>query len=235
MCSVSTQFKFYTSDNALAEQFTEIQDILRERRGEVLADRMHSPKRKRLIMKASLNGIPYVIKQEFFIFRFDRTLKTFLFGSDAKAIFRLSKHAQENGFSGIPKTYFVAERFSKGILRETISVTEFLEGQGISMPIGDNIKTELRTLITQCHNLGIISGDIQLGNFICTKQGLKMIDFRGKKVIPWLAKTRDLLQLERVFGIPYEGRRGLAGRIFFALLSCRNCVRKLLGKEVIPD
>lgn len=226
-----SNFKYQSINESFLEHISDILHILRERRGEVLADRMNAPKRKRLIMKATLNGIPYIIKQELFIFRFDRSLKTFLFGSDARAIFNLSLKAQKNGFHGIPRTYLVAERFSKGILRETISVTEFLEGSELSLPLEPELATELDALVTQCHANGIISGDIQLSNFIRTPGGLKMIDFRGKKVIPWLAKTRDRLQIERLFGIPYRGGR----KIFFALHACRNGFRRLLGKEIIPD
>lgn len=235
MSENATPFEFYYSDSRFAEQFPQIRAALRERRGEVLGDRMDSPKRKRLILKVNLNGNFYVIKQEFFIFRFDRSLKAFLFGSDARAVFKVSRHAQEQSFSGIPKTFFVAERFSKGVLRETISVTEFLEGSGLSLPLEPELARELETLITRCHALGIISGDIQTANFIRTPEGLKLIDFRGKKVIPWLAKIRDRIQIQRVFGIKYDGRDSLSGKIFFALLACRNAVRKIFGKEKIPD
>lgn len=235
MSQRASTFKFYCSDPFFAGKFSEIQTALRERTGAILGDRMDSPKRKRLILKVNLNGKFYVVKQEFFIFRFDRSLKAFLFGSDARAVFNVSRHAQEQNFSGIPKTFFVAERFSKGVLRETVSVTEFLEGSGLSLPLEPELARELETLITHCHALGIISGDIQTANFIRTPEGLKLIDFRGKKVIPWLAKIRDRIQIQRVFGIKYEGRDSLPGKIFFALLACRNAVRKLFGKEKIPD
>ena len=63
-----SQFKFYYSDPFFAENFPVIQSALRERSGEILGDRMNSPKRKRLIKKVKLNGKFYVVKQEFFPF-----------------------------------------------------------------------------------------------------------------------------------------------------------------------
>lgn len=227
-------FKGWSVDENFATCFDSAQAILRERNGQVLADRMDSPRRKRLILKATIAGTPIVIKHEFFVFRFDRSIKAFLFGSDARNIFKLCVKAWRRGFRKIPRTYLVAEKFSGGILRESISVTEFLQGDSPLPPFDETLKNEIGQLITDCHANGIISGDIQFDNFIITQDGVKLIDFRGNKVFPWLAKARDRIQLERVFGIPNQSC-GFSEKIFTVQHFLRNTVRKLRGKPLIED
>lgn len=227
-------FKVRSSDERFFRLFEEIREALRVRSGTVLADRMDSPKRKRIVLKCEFLGMPVVIKQEFFIFRFDRTLKAFLLGSDAGNIFKTCRRAEKKGFGKFPKIYLAAEKFSFGILRETISVTEFLEGKSLQSPLSEELKAEIGRLMADCHANGIISGDIQFENFIETPDGVKLIDFRGNKVFPWLSKARDRLQLERVFGIPNYAR-GFAEKVFAVLHCLRNIGRKLRGKPSIED
>ena len=190
---------------------------------------MDAPKRKRLILKTEIAGTPVVIKRELFVFRFDRSLKAFLFGSDAKNIFKITRRARERGFTKIPKTFLVAEKFSGGILKETISVTEFLDGAPLRPPISPDRAEEIKNLLTESHAHGIISGDVQFDNFMVTPDGIKLIDFRGNKVFPWLAKARDRLQLEFTLGIPV-GKYGIAEKLFLFLNFLRNFYRKLYGK-----
>lgn len=230
----SSDFRIFCSDENFAATFDEIRSMLRERRGEVLRDAMDHPTRARLILKTKIAGVPVVIKHELFIFRFDRSVKAFLFGSDARNIFRLSERARADGFQGIPRTFLVAERFSRGILRETISVTEFLDGASPSSPCSRETQDAIAALMRECHARGIISGDVCPDNFLLTRDGMKLIDFRGGKVFPCLAKARDRLQLERVFGIPNRSRE-LPERIFIAQHSLRNLGRRLRGKEQTCD
>ncbi|MBQ9758783.1 MAG: hypothetical protein IJW12_03320, partial [Opitutales bacterium] len=143
--STSDGFKIFCSEKKFADEFETARKILLERSGEILGDRMDAPKRKRLIIKAQIAGTPVVLTRELFVFRFDRAIKAFLCGSDAKNIFKLSCRARERGFTKIPKTFLVAEKFSGGILRETISVTEFLEGRGLRPPFSPALIEEVRT------------------------------------------------------------------------------------------
>lgn len=234
MKATASDFRIFCSDESFAAAFDEIRSTLRERRGEILRDAMGHPTRKRLVLKTRIAGVPVVLKHEFFIFRFDRSVKAFLFGSDARSIFRVSERARERGFRGIPRTFLVAERFSRGVLRETISATEFLEGESPSLPCSRETQDAIAALIRECHARGIISGDVCPDNFLLTREGVKLIDFRGGKVFPCLAKARDRLQLERVFGIPNRSR-GLPERIFIAQHSLRNLGRRLRGKEQTRD
>lgn len=222
-------FKVFCSEEKFAPEFETVRNALLNRTGKILGDRMDAPKRKRLIILATIAGTPVVLKRELFVFRFDRSLKALLFGSDAKNIFNLSLRAQEHGFKKIPKTFLIAEKFSGGVLRETISVTEFLEGNALRPPFSPKRIEEIKNLLTECHQNGIISGDIQFDNFIATPEGIKLIDFRGNKIFPWLAKARDRLQLEFTFEISLE-KYGLAEKFFLTQNRFRNFCRKLRGK-----
>lgn len=231
---LSDGFRVYFSDAAFPARFDEIRTILRERRGRVLADKMDAPRRKRLVLAAEIAGTVVVLKHEFFVFRFDRSLKSFFFGSDARNILKVCECARERGFGKIPRIFLAAERFSTGILRESILVTEFLEGAAPEIPLSRERAAEMSALMSECHAHGIISGDVQYGNFIATPDGLKLIDFRGNTVFPWLAKARDRIQLERVFGVKTR-RGGAAESIFLFQNTLRNLIRRLRGKEPIPD
>ena len=227
-------FSVFYSDEKFAEAFPRIREVLDTRAGQILGDRMDAPKRKRLIVKAEIAGIPVVLKRELFVFRFDRSIKAFLFGSDAKNIFRISTHARKRGFTKIPQTFLVAEKFSRGVLREAISVTEFLEGSALQLPLPDSASRKISALLAECHAHGIISGDVQTDNFIKTAEDIKLIDFRGNKVFPWLSQARDRIQLEHNLGIK-NTRSGLPEKIFLFLNSLRNFSRKLRGKSPQQD
>lgn len=227
-------FSVFYSDEKFAEAFPRIREVLDTRAGQILGDRMDAPKRKRLILKAEIAGIPVVLKRELFVFRFDRSIKACLFGSDAKNIFRISTHARKRGFTNIPQTFLVAEKFSRGVLRETISVTEFLEGHALQLPLSEPTLQKVSALLAECHAHGIISGDVQTDNFIKTAEDIKLIDFRGNKVFPWLSQARDRIQLEHNLGIK-NTRPGLPEKIFFFLNSLRNFSRRLRGKSPQQD
>lgn len=227
-------FSVFYSDEKFAEAFPRIREILDTRAGKILGDRMDAPKRKRLIVKAEIAGIPVVLKRELFVFRFDRSIKAFLFGSDAKSIFNVSNRAREQGFTKIPQTFLVAEKFSRSVLREAISVTEFLEGHALQLPLPESTSRDISALLDECHAHGIISGDVQSDNFIKTAEEIKLIDFRGNKVFPWLSKARDRIQLEHNLGIK-NTRPGIPEKIFFFLNSLRNFSRRLRGKSPQQD
>lgn len=222
-------FHVLANDAECLDSFQEIQKILRERRGTVLTEKQ-SGKRKDLVLKAEIGGKTLVLKQEFFRFRFDRSVKAFLFGSDACEIFRISARARERGFSQIPQCFLAAEKFRFGILRESISATEFLDGNAPIPPIPDEKKSAIVALMHDCHAAGIISGDICPDNFIETpNDGWKLIDFRGNKVFQALGKARDRIQLEQLLGVPVCNG-GLAEKIFRVQNAIRNLGRLLRGK-----
>ena len=227
-------FSVFGDDEKFVAAFSHVREILNRREGKVLSDRMDEPKRKRVVLLADIDGVPVVLKHEFFVFRFDRSLKAFLFGSDAKNIFKITQRARKRGFTKIPQTFLVAEKFSGGVLRETISVTEFLNGAPLKLPLSTTDRDAVHCLLAECHAHGIVSGDVHPGNFIATDEGLKLIDFRGNKVFPSLSKARDRIQAERNLGVK-DDSPDFAEKIFFFLNSVRNLGRKLRGESIHLD
>lgn len=223
------------------EIFLKVQNLLREKAsspegGNVLVNVTES-KRKRIVLKAELNGRRVIIKRESFIFRFDRTLKAFLFGSNARSVFAVSLKALASGFRGIPEFYLCAEKYRYGILRECISVMEYLEGKTLprDTEFSEEKKSEIQSLIENCHAHGIISGDIHSNNFIETpRDGLKLIDFCGRKIFPNAAKARDRAQLNRKFGITFPGNTQ-GDFVFKFFITLRNFGRRLRKQKSLPD
>ena len=225
-------FHTLAADKNWSNRLAELREILRERRGEVIADKLDCRHRPRIIMKIELAGTPYILKQEFFHFRLDRSLKAFLFGSDTCKVFRLCQNARERGFTKIPQTFFAAEKFKNGILREAISVTEFLDGRMLHLPLSDEQKKSCAEFMHECHAVGVISGDICADNFITTENGLRLIDFRGNKLFGTLARARDRIQLQESLGVPARNY-GWAEKLFLLQNALRNLGRRLRGKEKI--
>lgn len=231
-CECETNGFHMLADNAeRLAKFSEIQKILQARRGKILANKLDDERHPRLVLKTEIDGQPIVLKQEFFRFRLDRSLKAFFFGSDACEIFKISQIAHAHGFSKIPKAFFAAEKFRFGILRESILATEFLDGTTPFPPFPDEQKNTYAALMRECHAAGIVSGDICVDNFINTSDGLKLIDFRGNKIFPALAKARDRIQLETKFGIP-ACNGGFTEKVFYAHHALRNLGRQLRGRPI---
>lgn len=227
-------FRFFCAEKKFFDSYPQIFEKIKNRDGIVLADKMYEPKRKRIVLKTTFENRTVVLKHEFFVFRFDRSIKAFLFGSDARNIFKVGLRAQKHKFDKIPRIYMVAEKFSGGILRESITVMEFLEGATLPEPLSEAQKSEVAALMESCHALDIISGDIQFGNFISTKDGIKLIDFRGNKVLPGVAKARDRIQLEHKFKIENK-LHDFSEKFFFFLGSLRNLSRTLRKKPPHQD
>ncbi len=238
---------FFTDEKFFAA-FDEVRTLLERRAGTVLGENTES-KRPRLILKArvpSLGDAPFVLKREWFFFRFDRTLKSFLSGSNARIILEAGDAAEAAGFTDFCRTFFVAERSRFGVLKETISVIEFLDGESLVSegtllePDGrtgwafpEKTREEARDLLERSHRAGIVSGDVHPGNFFRMRDTgtLKLIDFRGRKLFSAVAEARDRVQMEFIMNIP--NRRHDAGeKIFRALLAFRNLLRRLRGREL---
>lgn len=239
-------WEFFFTDEKFLRAFDEILDALERRAGTILGADTES-RRRRLILKAVVPGCdagtPFVLKREWFVFRFDRTLKSFLFGSNARSILKASDRADTEGFRDFCRTFFVAERSRLGVLRETVSVIEFLDGHSLDAEAtlidgGENgwamseaTKREARELLENCHRHGIVSGDVHPGNFFRTKSDgrLKLIDFRGKKLLSAVAEARDRVQMERIMHIPDE-KKDWGEKVFRAHLALRNALRRLRGR-----
>lgn len=243
------EWRCFASDEKFFTAFDEVRSLLERRAGTVLGEDTES-KRPRLILKSrvpSLGDAPFVLKQERFFFRPDRVLKSFLCGSNARLIFEAGIDAEAAGFTDFCRTFFVAERSRLGVLKETVSVIEFLDGAtlegegelleskgGTGWEFPGKTLEEASNLLERSHRAGIVSGDVHPGNFFRMRDTgtLKLIDFRGKKLFSAVAEARDRVQMEYIMNVP-NLKHDAGEKIFRAQLAFRNLFRRLRGREIL--
>lgn len=239
-------WRLFFTEKKYADAFAEIFDRIERRSGTVLSEDTES-RRPRLVLKTEIPHLdaetPFVLKREWFHFRPDRTAKSFFGGSNARILFKSALCAEKQGFSNFSRIFLVAERFRFGILRETISLIEFLDGHtledegtllegngGSGWMLPAAVKKEAKTLLENCHRCRIVSGDVHPGNFFRTQNDgkLKLIDFRGSKLFFSVAAARDRVQMEYLMNIP-NTKHDWGEKFFRAHLSFRNFFRRRRG------
>ena len=107
---------------------------------------------------------------------------------------------------------------------------EYVEGVELNdMPIiPENVKAEIKASMEKLHALNMLSGDPHRGNFIVSKDGVRIIDLSGKSCTAE-RKARDRLAMERHLGIANEIKDfGYYSVIYRTKL--RKFIKKLKGK-----
>ncbi len=94
--------------------------------------------------------------------------------------------------------YFLAERKIFNYASVFIMLIEYVEGVELNdMPIiPENVKAEIKASMEKLHALNMLSGDPHRGNFIVSKDGVRIIDLSGKSCTAE-RKARDRLAMER--------------------------------------
>lgn len=126
--------------------------------------------------------------------------------------------------------YFLAERKIFNYASVFIMLIEYVEGVELNdMPIiPENIKAEIKASMEKLHALNMLSGDPHRGNFIVSKDGVRIIDLSGKSCTAE-RKARDRLAMERHLGIANEIKDyGYYSVIYRTKL--RKFIKKLKGK-----
>ncbi|HDV8625587.1 TPA: lipopolysaccharide core heptose(II) kinase RfaY, partial [Escherichia coli] len=126
--------------------------------------------------------------------------------------------------------YFLAERKIFNYASVFIMLIEYVEGVELNdMPIiPENVKAEIKASMEKLHALNMLSGDPHRGNFIVSKDGVRIIDLSGKSCTAE-RKARDRLAMERHLGIANEIKDyGYYSVIYRTKL--RKFIKKLKGK-----
>ncbi|HAH1174591.1 TPA: lipopolysaccharide core heptose(II) kinase RfaY [Escherichia coli] len=126
--------------------------------------------------------------------------------------------------------YFLAERKFFNYASVFIMLIEYVEGVELNdMPIiPENVKAEIKASMEKLHALNMLSGDPHRGNFIVSKDGVRIIDLSGKSCTAE-RKARDRLAMERHLGIANEIKDyGYYSVIYRTKL--RKFIKKLKGK-----
>ncbi len=114
---------------------------------------------------------------------------------------------------------------------ETWIIAEYVEGTVLSEV--DDIKpyyAEMKAIINQLHWYGLSSNDIHAGNFVITKEGLKVIDLSDYGNFA-ICKANDLIALQRFYGIEPDSKNFVYRFIRFRD-NFRHWSRKIRGRKL---
>ncbi len=162
--------------------------------------------------------------------RNERFLKSFVKGDYYQNLIVETDRVRSAGLTFPNDFYFLAERKIFNYASVFIMLIEYVEGVELNdMPIiPENVKAEIKASMEKLHALNMLSGDPHRGNFIVSKDGVRIIDLSGKSCTAE-RKARDRLAMERHLGIANEIKDyGYYSVIYRTKL--RKFIKKLKGK-----
>lgn len=114
-------------------------------------------------------------------------------------------NARNQGFTQVAAVHFVAEKKCDWRRRERYTLMEFIPGHTLATePIDAALRAEVKNLVQQLHNHGLISGSLHLRNFIRLPDGsIKAIDLSGRSATA-RRKAKDRMDMEVRLGIKNE-------------------------------
>lgn len=134
------------------------------------------------------------------------------------------------GFTFFNDFYFLAERKIFNYASVFIMLIEYVEGVELNdmLIILENIKAEIKALMEKLHALNMLLGDLHWGNFIVSKDGVRIIDLFGKSCTAE-RKACDCLAMERYLGIANE-IKDYGYYLVIYRTKLRKFIKKLKGK-----
>lgn len=160
----------------------------------------------------------------------ERFLKSFVKGDYYKNLIVETDRVRNAGLLFPNDFYFLAERKIFNYASVFVMLIEYVEGVELNdMPvIPESVKLEIKTAMQKLHALDMLSGDPHRGNFIVSKDGVRIIDLSGKSSTSE-RKARDRMAMERHLDIENEIKDfGYYSVIFKTKL--RKIIKKLKGK-----
>ncbi|HED1422583.1 TPA: lipopolysaccharide core heptose(II) kinase RfaY [Kluyvera georgiana] len=157
----------------------------------------------------------------------ERFLKSFIKGDYYKHLIVKTDRAKKMGLVFPNDIYFLAERKIFNYSGIFIMLNEYVEGEMLCdyAIIPDAFKNEIKKSIDKLHSLNLLSGDPHSGNFVVTKEGIRLIDLTGKRCTPE-RKARDRISLEENLGIPNEIKNFSYYHAIF-----KKCIRKFIRRK----
>ncbi|EMH4164862.1 lipopolysaccharide core heptose(II) kinase RfaY [Pluralibacter gergoviae] len=163
--------------------------------------------------------------------RNERFFKSFVKGDYYKNLIVETDRVRNAGLTFPNDFYFLAERKIFNYASVFIMLIEYVEGVELNDmdEIPDNVRAEIKSSMEKLHALNMLSGDPHRGNFIVSKEGVRIIDLSGKSSTAD-RKARDRLAMERHLAIPNEIKDfGYYSVIYKTRL--RKFIKKLKGKK----
>ncbi|GKX60927.1 lipopolysaccharide core heptose(II) kinase RfaY [Leminorella grimontii] len=161
----------------------------------------------------------------------ERFFKSFVKGDYYKNLIVETDRIRSTGFLFPNDFYFLAERKIFNYASVFIMLIEFVEGVELNdMPdISESIKAEIKNSMQRLHSLKMLSGDPHRGNFIVSKEGVRIIDLSGKRCNAE-RMARDRMAMERHLGIKNE-IEDIGYHSVILKTKIRRFLKRLKGKE----
>ena len=139
--------------------------------------------------------------------RNERFFKSFVKGDYYKNLIVETDRVRSAGLMFPNDFYFLAERKIFNYASVFIMLIEYIEGVELNDMdvVPDEVREEIKSSMEKLHALNMLSGDPHRGNFIVSKEGVRIIDLSGKSSTAD-RKARDRMAMERHLGIPNEIR-----------------------------
>lgn len=168
----------------------EMRDVVEKvKKNEYIVERVLQAKETRNVKLILVDGEKYVLKSQK-----GRGIVDLILGSKALTTMKNVAKLKESNFNNIYDVEIIAEK--RGILgvKETYILVPFIEGKE---PKTVEEYEEVMKILKKLHSLGHYHGDSKPKNFICTKDGVVLIDTKLTKSRGNLLKWKDIARLQK--------------------------------------
>lgn len=139
--------------------------------------------------------------------KIERFLKSFIKRDYYESLIYKTDNAINKGADFINDIYFIAQRKILNYAYMHIILMEYIEGVQLAHldVINDELKSDIKTMISKLHSFNMVSGYPHLENIMLTNAGPKLIDLSGKRC-DFVSRAKDFMQLERYINIKNDNR-----------------------------
>lgn len=198
-------------------------------RGELEGRPLSTGSSFRKVWRIELAGRVYVIKHDWEVdHRTEKVLWDFIGGTPYHRLIKFTTRALMAGCRIAQEVYLVAEKMLRGRCREAWLVAEYVEGESfiteykdgqpskVMKNLGDFVPA-MNEALEALHDCGLASNDIHPGQFILTREGLRIIDLSldGPMIV---CQVNDALTMMHFFNSRPPLRKPLR-RVFFKIFS----------------
>lgn len=167
-------------------------------------------KKTRAVWLIEVNNTKYIVKWSIQrLQQLHEKVKYFLKGSYYPNLQQRIKKAKQNGCDTVGDIYVVAENKQKTFI-ETYLLSEYVEGVQLYQ-FGDDYvhyKDMIKETISQLHQFGLASCDLNHFNILISNNKIKLIDLSDNGIFA-VAKAKDARQLKRFYNIDLNKNKGI--------------------------
>lgn len=153
---------------------------------------LYKESQRNYVAKIKFNDRYYVLKSPRNEYRIpQRRFGTLFKEGEALTTLKNITNLRNQGLTELVAPLSVVVRRTKGMIKESYIIFEFVEGKDSRNHILEMIQAG-----EKMHGLGVYHGDFNPSNFIWTKEGIKIIDTQGKKVWTPFKQRYDFITLD---------------------------------------